>query len=229
MQVDKKQGGLEMKIPINNNDASHVKEEINLSEYKESKGWSTFLETNFGILSAIHYAAGSDLLLDALEYEMHELSRMPIRSHVGQINSSVLKDNLPQQFMTRYDYDFLYKFRSELIDMRLRAMDGLSIIAHSVAQELIIYISNDMGKIATESDENVKKLITDHKLIYDKLSFEMDDEDLDEMKFYDEDWVFTLFGDADILSELYSGRAVAKGNSYHIKHWFDEQFFAIVE
>ena len=218
-----------MKIPINNNDDLHVKEEIDLSEYKALKGWSAFLEDNFGTLSAILFAAGSDLLLDALEHEMHELSRMPIRSHVGQINSSVLKDNLPQQFMTRYDYDFLYKFRSELIDMRLRAMDGLSIIAHSVAQELIIYISNDMGKIATESDENVKKLITDHKLIYDKLSFEMDDEDLDEMKFYDEDWVFTLFGDADILSELYSGRAVAKGNSYHIKHWFEEQFFTTVE
>ena len=218
-----------MKIPINNNDDLHVKEEIDLSEYKALKGWSAFLEDNFGTLSAILFAAGSDLLLDALEHEMHELSRMPIRSHVGQINSSVLKDNLPQQFMTRYDYDFLYKFRSELIDMRLRAMDGLSIIAHSVAQELIIYISNDMGKIATESDENVKKLITNHKLIYDKLSFEMDDEDLDEMKFYDEDWVFTLFGDADILSELYSGRDVAKGNSYHIKHWFEEQFFTTVE
>ena len=218
-----------MKIPINNNDDLHVKEEIDLSEYKALKGWSAFLEDNFGTLSAILFAAGSDLLLDALEHEMHELSRMPIRSHVGQINSSVLKDNLPQQFMTRYDYEFLYKFRSKLIDMRMRAMDGLSIIAHSVAQELIIYISNEMGKIATESDENVKKLITNHKLIYDKLSFEMDDEDLDEMKFYDEDWVFTLFGDADILSELYSGRAVAKGNSYHIKHWFEEQFFTTVE
>lgn len=218
-----------MKIPTINNDELHVKEEIDLSEYKASKGWSAFLEDNFGTLSAILFAAGSDLLLDALENEMHELSHMPIGSHVGQINSSVLKDNLPQQFMTRYDYDFLYKFRSELIDMRLRAMDGLSVIAHSVAQELIIYISNDMGKIATESDENVKKLITDHKLIYDKLSFEMDDEDLDEMKFYDEDWVFTLFGDADILSELYSGRDVAKGNSYHIKHWFEEQFFTTVE
>lgn len=218
-----------MKIPINNNDDLHVKEEIDLSEYKALKGWSAFLEDNFGTLSAILFAAGSDLLLDALEHEMHELSRMPIRSHVGQINSSVLKDNLPQQFITHYDYDFLYKFRSKLIDMRMRAMDGLSIIAHSVAQELIIYISNEMGKIATESDENVKKLITNHKLIYDKLSFEMDDEDLDEMKFYDEDWVFTLFGDADILSELYSGRAVAKGNSYHIKHWFEEQFFTTVE
>ena len=218
-----------MKIPINNNDDLHVKEEIDLSEYKALKGWSAFLEDNFGTLSAILFAAGSDLLLDALEHEMHELSRMPIRSHVGQINSSVLKDNLPQQFMTRFDYDFLYKFRSELIDMRMRAMDGLSIIAHSVAQELIIYISNDMGKIATESDENVKKLITDHKLIYDKLSFEMDDEDLDKMKFYDEDWLFTLCGDADILSELYSGRAVAKGNAYHFKHWFEEQFFTTVE
>lgn len=218
-----------MKIPINNNDDLHVKEEINLSEYKESKGWSAFLEDNFGTLSAILFAAGSDLLLDAIEHEMYELSLMPIGSHVGQINSSVLKDNLPQQFMTRYDYEFLYKFRSELINMRMRAMDGLSIIAHSVAQELIIYISNEMGKIAAESDENVKKLVTDHKLIYDKLSFEMDDEDLDEMKFYDEDWVFTLFGDADILSELYSGRAVAKGNSYHIKHWFEEQFFTTVE
>ena len=218
-----------MKIPINNNDDLHVKEEINLSEYKESKGWSTFLETNFGILSAIHYAAGSDLLLDALEHEMHELSRMPRGSHVGQINSSVLKDNLPQQFMTRYDYDFLYKFRSELIDMRMRAMDGLSIIAHSVAQELIIYISNEMGKVAIESDENVKKLIAENGSFYDKLSSDIENEELDKINLYNEDWVFDLFGDADILSELYSGRAVAKGNAYHIKHWFDEQFFTTVE
>ena len=218
-----------MKIPINNNDDLHVKEEINLSEYKESKGWSTFLETNFGILSAIHYAARSDLLLDALEHEMHELSCMPRGSHVGQINSSVLKDNLPQQFMTRYDYDFLYKFRSELIDMRMRAMDGLSIIAHSVAQELIIYISNEMGKVAIESDENVKKLIAENGSFYDKLSSDIENEELDKIKLYNEDWVFDLFGDADILSELYSGRAVAKGNAYHIKHWFDEQFFTTVE
>ena len=218
-----------MKIPINNNDDLHVKEEIDLSEYKALKGWSAFLEDNFGTLSAILLAAGSDLLLDAFEHEMYELSRMPRGSHVGQINSSVLKDNLPQQFMTRYDYDFLHKFRSELIDMRMRAMDGLSIIAHSVAQELIIYISNEMGKVAIESDENVKKLIAENGSFYDKLSSDIENEELDKIKFYNEDWVFDLFGDADILSELYSGRAVAKGNAYHIKHWFDEQFFTTVE
>lgn len=65
-----------MKIPTINNDELHVKEEIDLSEYKASKGWSAFLEDNFGTLSAILFAAGSDLLLDALENEMHELSHM---------------------------------------------------------------------------------------------------------------------------------------------------------
>ena len=215
-----------MKIPTINNDELHVKEEIDLSEYKASKGWSAFLEDNFGTLSAILFAAGSDLLLDAFEHEMHELSLMPIGSHVGQINSSVLKDNLPQQFMTRYDYDFLYKLRSELIDMRLRAMDGLSIIAHSVAQELIIYISNEMGKVTIESDENVKKLIAENGSFY---SSDIENEELDKKRLYKEDWIFDLFGDADVLSELYSGRAVAKANTYHIKHWFDEQFFTTVE
>lgn len=215
-----------MKIPTINNDELHVKEEIDLSEYKASKGWSAFLEDNFGTLSAILFAAGNDSLLDALENEIYELSRMPIRSHVGQINSSVLKDNLPQQFMTRYDYDFLYKFRSELIDMRMRAMDGLSIIAHSVAQELIIYISNEMGKVTIESDENVKKLIAENGSFY---SSDIENEELDKKKLYKEDWIFDLFGDADVLSELYSGRAVAKGHTYHIKHWFDEQFFTTVE
>lgn len=218
-----------MKIPINNNEDLQEKEEINLSEFKKSKGWSTFLKTNFGTLSAILFASGSDLLLDALEHEMYELSRMPVGSHVGQINSSVLKDNLPQQFIMRYDYEFLYKFRSELVDQRKRAIDGLSIIAHSVTDELIIYISNEMGKIAIESNDIVEKLIDKNKSFYDNLSSDIDNVEMDKIKIYNEDWVFDLFGDTDVLSELYSGRTVAKGTSYHFKHWFDQQFFTSVE
>lgn len=71
---------------------------------------------------------------------------MPANSHSGQINHSTLKDELPQQFLMNYTYEFLYKLRSVLISLRIDASNNQSMIAHSVAAELLIYISNEIGK-----------------------------------------------------------------------------------
>ena len=129
-------------------------DEIDLSVYKESDGWSSYLEENYGILAAILFASGSDILLDALENEIYELSTMPVNSHIGQINQSTLKDELPQQFLMNYNYEFLYKLRSALISLRIDASNNQSMIAHSVAAELLIYISNEIGKKVNTSGHN---------------------------------------------------------------------------
>ena len=150
-------------------------DEIDLSVYKESDGWSSYLEENYGILAALLFASGSDILLDTLENEIYELSTMPASSHIGQISHSTLKDELPQQFLMNYNYEFLYKLRPVLISLRIDASNNQSMVAHSVAAELLIYISNEIGKNVTAIDENVERLIAENELLYANLPSDLDD------------------------------------------------------
>ncbi len=201
-------------------------DEIDLSVYKESDGWSSYLEENYGILAALLFASGSDILLDTLENEIYELSTMPASSHIGQISHSTLKDELPQQFLMNYNYEFLYKLRSVLISLRIDASNNQSMVAHSVAAELLIYISNEIGKNVTATDENVERLIAENELLYANLPSDLDDEECEEMaSCCDEDWVFELFDDSDIVFNLYSEYTLTEDNSYHYSHWFEDQFY----
>jgi transcriptional regulator with XRE-family HTH domain len=182
-------------------------EDISIQEYKEHKAWSSFLENVFGARAAMAFAAGSDILCDHIEEDMAELASLPAGSHIGQLNMSWLCDDLPQQFLMYYDYDFLYRMKCTLSKMRICAKSGRPMTAHSVMEELLLYLCNEEATALLE------------------LNSEIDGLGDNEESTYSEDWVFDLFDDMDIISCLYSDVYLDSDHSYHFSHWDDQQFY----
>lgn len=179
---------------------------ITVQEFKNHKAWSLFLEKNYGTIAALSFAVGSDILLDHIEEDMREMSSLPIGSHIGQIGYSFLEHSLPEQFLMQYNYEFLYQMKCVLNDLRHRANAGLPMLAHSVLEELIIFLCN----------EEASALIG----LYGGIS-EIESEDLVDC----DEWVFDLFDDMDIITFLYSGSYLDAKHPYHYSRWAHHQFY----
>lgn len=171
---------------------------LSVDEYEDHEAWSVYLEQNFGAEAAMAFAAGSDILSDHIEDDLTELSSMPAGSHIGQLDISWLQDSLPEQFLTHYDYEFLYFMKCALMGLRERAKSGFPVKAHSVMEELVIYLCNEEASALIELSGGISG---------------------------SEDWVFDLFGDMDIISFLYSNTYLNSDHPYHFFHWGDWQFY----
>lgn len=179
---------------------------ISIQEYKHHEAWSKYLEDAFGARAALSFAAGSDILLDHIREDMTELAAMPAGSHIGQTKMSWLCGDLPEQFLTQYDYNFLYRLKCTLCSLRARAKHGAAMTAHSVMEELLLYLCDQEAAAFLE------------------LCGESDDSD-DEEDAYAEEWVFDLFDDMDIITFLYSDVYLNQEHPYHFCHWNDQQFY----
>ena len=179
---------------------------IELDEYKNNGIWSVYLEEVFGVEAAVSFAIGSDIFLDYITEGLHELSLMPNGAHVGQLKLSVLRNSLPEQFLTNYNYEFLYKMKCTLCAIRKRAKAGRDILAHSVLEELIIYLCSAEAVSFIETEHNEEKDVS---------------KEYPELK----EWVFDLFGDMDIKSFLYSDLYLPDSHPYHFDYWDDLQFY----
>lgn len=178
---------------------------ISVQEYKNYEAWSPFLENAFGDKAAMSFAAGSDILLDHINEDLAGLASKPVGAHLGQLSVSWLCGDLPKQFLMHYDYDFLYQMKCTLQCMRQRAKYGCPMTAHSVMEELLLYLCNEEATALIELSSGTNR-------------FEDDDADSKE-------WVFDLFGDADIVSCLYSDICLNSDHPYHFLHWNDQQFY----
>lgn len=173
---------------------------FDLEKYRKDECWSTYLEREFGEAAALSFVVGSELLLDVINEDLDELRSMPKGTHLGQLPASFLSGDMPEQFMMEYDYEFLYKMKSELLLLRSRAHGANELHAESVLDELIIYLIVQRADLFFEGEES--------------LSLEKDWKD----------WIFDLFLDADIEMCLYSGAYITEDNIYHFSHWAEEQF-----
>ena len=173
---------------------------INIENYREHEAWSKYIENNFGEVAAASFAIGSDLLLDYVRDEMNDLLELPPNSHIGQKGFSIVAEMLPEQFRMRYDYEFMYALYTTVCMLRRRAHAGGRMVAHSVIEELAIYLMVQESQILLEnSGENLEEGW--------------------------EDWVFDLFDDMDIITCLYSDWYLTEDHCYHFKHWLEDQFF----
>lgn len=170
-------------------------------EFQEHEAWSQFLADNYGTGAAIAFAAGSDMLLDFIEQDLSDLASMPSGSHIGQLSTSFISDVLPPQFLTRYDYDFIYHTKCVLIELRHRAENGMPMTARSILEELIIYLCSEESQGYIEISAGTDDYIGDDYI---------DDS---------EDWVFNLLGDSDIITFLYSDMYLTDDSPFHFDHW----------
>lgn len=172
---------------------------IFIKKCRGHKAWSEFLEENFGTRAAAAFAAGSDILLDHIKEDMSALASMPVGTHIGQLKVSMLCDELPKQFLMHYDYELLYQLKSQLHRLRRRAKLGYAMKAHSVMEELLIYLCNEEASILMKH-------------------YDVNDE-------FEEEWVFDLFDDMDIITFLYSNMYLSPDHPYHFSHWNDQVFY----
>lgn len=177
-----------------------------VQKYRGHEAWSKFLEENFGTRAAIAFSVGSDILLDHIEEDMSDLAPMPVGTHIGQLKVSHLYSELPQQFLMHYDYEFLYQLKCYLCMLRKRARRGNSMQAHSVMEELLIYLCNEEASVFME--------------LYDANNVSVDDEYMST-----DEWIFDLFSDMDIVSFLYSDLYLSPDHLYHFSHWNDQVFY----
>ncbi len=174
--------------------------EFDILQFRESDMWSEFLEEQFGETAAASFAIGSDILWDDLNQDLRELAKMPRGTHIGQIDFSFLADELPQQFLVRYDYDFMFAMKAKLKQFRMMAKSRNAFMVHSVLEELILYL-----------------IVEEARDLLDNGRFNIESG-------WDE-WIFNLFGDNDIWMMLFSDLYLEKDNGYHFEHWGERQFY----
>ena len=188
-------------------DEGDVGKKFLVEEYRDHEAWSQFLADNYGCRAAIAFAVGSDMLLDYIEQDRLDLASMPSGSHIGQLSTSFISEEFPAQFLMRYDYDFLYHMKCVLLQLRWKANHGISMIAHSIMEELIIYLCNEEAQALIEVGACADGLVGD--------------EDLENSV----DWVIDMFGDMDIITYLYSDKYLTDDHPFHFEHWNDQQFY----
>lgn len=189
------------------NEDSKDKNAFDIEYYRNHDAWSPYICEQFGQAAAISFIIGSDIVLEHIKDDLSELSTFPRGSHIGQLPVSMLKDSLPQQFLMRYDYDYLYQLKTTVLQLIKNATNPKGFVAHSVMEELAIYLFMEEASAFMEC-----------------MSAEMESigiDDLDELN----DWAFDLFDDMDIVTCLYSNRFLTEDNMYHFDHWTENQFY----
>ena len=132
---------------------------------------------------------------------------MPKGTHIGQLSISMLKDTLPEQFLMRYDYEFLYQLKATVKQIREVATSDKPFFAHSVLEELAIYL-----------------FMEESAFLMDSMYNEMKSEGINGLDMRNE-WAFEMFGDIDIITFLFSGFFIDDEESYHFDNWSNRQFF----
>ena len=187
-------------------DEKGEKNRFDINDYRNHKAWSKFICNQYGEAAAISFVIGSDIVLDHIEEDLHELSKMPRGSHVGQIPASMTKDMLSAQFLMRFDYEFLYHLKSTVEKLRSTARYADHFQAHNVMQEMAIYL-----------------FVEESKFLMECMAPEMEDCGISGMELWDE-WAFDLFEDMDVVTCLYSGDYLPPDHIYHFDHWAEDQF-----
>ena len=180
---------------------------FNIEEYKKHDAWSKYLCEQYGEAVAVAFAIGSDIILDHIKEDLSSIATLPRYSHLGQLQFSMIGDELPEQFLTRYDYEFLYQLKTTVILLRRKAIKGNPIIAHTVLEELAIYL-----------------FMLEAESLMDCMYNDMEEAGIEGLELANQ-WAFELFDDMDVYTCLFSDRYLTKDNSYHFDNWSKHQFY----
>ena len=180
---------------------------FNLDEYINHDAWSQYLCDQYGEAIAIAFAIGSDIVLDYIKEDLSGLAMLPRYSHLGQLKLSMILDLLPEQFLTRYDYEFIYQLKDTVLRLRKIASTGKPIIAHTVLEELAIY-----------------SFMLEAEALMECMHNDMEDVGIEGLELVDQ-WAFELFDDTDVYTCLFSDNYLTKDHIYHFDNWSKYQFY----
>jgi len=185
--------------------------EVDFNDYKNNEAWSPYLTERFGKYAALSFVIGSESLFDEINTGLAVLSEMPRGSHIGEVSSSFISRIMPGQFLMRYDYEFMWALRETLIHFRKIAPHTRNLLAHSVIEELVLYLIAEESRFLAE------------EMPYDFVTNNGNEED--EYIGWAE-WIYYILGDMDLIDYLYSGqRILTPADTYHFDNWFEQQFY----
>ncbi|MBP5729462.1 MAG: hypothetical protein J6Y48_20530, partial [Clostridia bacterium] len=143
--------------------------------------------------------------LQKIQADLEALKSLPAGTLLDDTNSIVFV-TLPQQFADQYDAAFLTRMETELLLFRERARRGESMAAHSVMEELLLYLC--VGETISHLETTGEIVVCGGKKITPSY-----------------DWLYDLFDDMDIVTCLYSDITLPENHLYHLCHWDDKVFY----
>lgn len=165
--------------------------------------WPAWLDESYGRKAAVSFVVGSDLLLDYLKEDLSALSSKPRGTHIGELGASWLDGDLPEQFKTRYDYEFIFALLCVVEKYRKQARFVQGFTVHTVLDELALYLILEESRISLE---------------------EWHLDVVDEQDRWDE-WVSDVRDDMDLEWALFSDQFVSPEDVYHFDNWITPQFY----
>lgn len=178
-----------------------------LSKYRKHEAWSEYLYENFGPSAAVSFAIGSDIISDYVNEDLEALSEKLKGTHIGELENSFLRYILPEQFLMEYNYQFIYCLSNTIQLFRIKAKAGVELVAHSVLEEICLYLIMEESAILME---NIAEQLSDEELEY---------------FVYPNEWAYDIFDDMDVYTSLYSGFYLDTDNPFHFCHWLEKQFY----
>ncbi|GAA4712910.1 Transcriptional regulator, contains XRE-family HTH domain [Promicromonospora umidemergens] len=157
------------------------------------------LELNFGLDAAKTFAWGSDVLLDHIKGDLEELARRPRGTHLGELGHSWLDGALPEQWLVRYDYDFVFRLKATIEQLRRTAPAAKSIMMPRLAQ--------------TVGEGIVVRLILEQGDVF----ADMYGADTDGWP----DWYDAIVEPDWIIDLMYDGRYMSEDGPWNFENWFD--------
>lgn len=167
--------------------------------------WSPYIAKTLGKKAALSYAIGSTILISDIDLALQELKELPRRTHIAELDSSLLSSVLPRQFAMEYDYEFLFALRARLLYIvrELHSRDSFSV--HTVLDELILHFILQLSTpiIACWNPAEPTELDEDWNVW--KASLCNDDDDLESFLYTEWMWL-------------------SAERTYHFSHWLEPAF-----
>ncbi|PHP53503.1 helix-turn-helix domain-containing protein [Actinomyces ruminis] len=101
-----------------------------------SEVYSQRLARTLGEDTARCFALGAFLFDMSVAEDLGNLARLPRGTHLGQLDETHIGSTLPQLWLTRYDYEFVFQLRGTARDMALRLTDGGPAVGEPLARTL---------------------------------------------------------------------------------------------
>jgi len=120
-----------------------------------SEVYSPRLARTLGEEAARCFALGAFLFDMSVAEDLENLAQLPRGAHLGQLDETHIGSTLPQLWLTRYDYEFVFQLRGTARDMALRLTDGGPAVGEplvrNLADVLVLHDIFNLGGVIADS------------------------------------------------------------------------------
>ncbi|NDR53069.1 helix-turn-helix transcriptional regulator [Actinomyces sp. 565] len=120
-----------------------------------SEVYSQRLARTLGEDAARCFALGTFLFDMSVAEDLEGLASLPRGAHLGQLDETHIGSTLPQLWLTRYDYEFVFQLRGTARDMTLRLTDAgpasAEPLVRTMADAIVLHDIFNLGGVIADS------------------------------------------------------------------------------